>query len=221
LAANSINIKKTQIEIKESLVSKGNHVIVEVSDLQLWHNFQMGSEAAFASIYNANAERLYGYGLKLVKDKDLVKDCIQDLFVELWDTKHNLSSVRSIKAYLFKCIRRKLIARAAKLRKRFDLNIDLDLVRESTPSAEINLIEKQRFEDERSILAKTLKKLNSKQREIIHLKFYGNLRYDEISEIMALDKRGTYNLMAHTIKLLRRDLGRVILFVFLLFLTFY
>lgn len=205
------------MEIKDSLISETNDSSIEVSDLQLWHDFQRGDEAAFAKIYSINADGMYGYGMKLVKDNELVKDCIQDLFIELWDTKYRLSSVHTIKAYLFKCLRRKLIAGASKQRHRFVSAIKLEMVRETTPSAEIKLVEKQRFEHERKILSKTLKKLNSKQREIIHLKYFGNLSYDEISEIMDLDKKGAYNLMAHTIKHLRQQLGDV-LFTILIFI---
>ncbi|SHI70140.1 RNA polymerase sigma factor [Pseudozobellia thermophila] len=166
----------------------------------------MGNEAAYSTIYKDNVRFLYSYGLKLVSNKDLVKDAIQDLFVELWDSKERLGQVRSIKSYLYKSIRRKLIAQASKKRKRFADTSESELLRLETPSTEINLIEKQRFDDERKQLLKTLGKLNAKQREIIHLKYYANLGYDEISEIMGLDKKGVYNLMAHTIKLLRQYL---------------
>ncbi|MCK0146214.1 sigma-70 family RNA polymerase sigma factor [Arenibacter sp. F26102] len=215
MKSNIVHSTNSQTEIKDSLISEANRSSIEVSDLQLWQDFQRGDEAAFASMYSLNADRLYGYGMKLVKDNELVKDCIQDLFVELWDTKHRLSSVRSIKAYLFKCLRRKLIAGASKQRNRFVSAIKLEMVREATPSSEINLIEKQRLDHERKILTKSLKKLTGKQQEIIHLKYYGNLGYEEISEIMDMDKKGVYNLMAHTIKLLRQHLGDVFLTIFI------
>ena len=84
----------------------------------------------------------------------------------------------------------------------------------NNPSAEFSLIEKQRFDEERKSLLKVMEKLNDKQREIIHLKYYSNFSYEEISEIMSLDKKATYNLMAHTIKLLRQHLEGMIFFTF-------
>ncbi len=86
-------------------------------DCQLWQEFQQGSETAFSRIYRLHASLLYGYGMKLVKDKELIKDCIQDLFIEMWNTKNRLGSVKNIKSYLFKSIRRKLIAAAIKNRQ--------------------------------------------------------------------------------------------------------
>ncbi len=33
---------------------------------------------------------LYNYGRKIINDKDLVEDCIEDLFFELWESKEKL-----------------------------------------------------------------------------------------------------------------------------------
>ncbi|CAM4203202.1 RNA polymerase sigma factor [Zobellia nedashkovskayae] len=195
---------KEYLKERGSGVSKSDASSYESSDYQLWQEFKRGNETAFATIYKDNVQRLYSYGIKLVHDKGLVKDAIQDLFVEIWDAREKLGEVRSIKSYLYKSIRRKLISQTVKKRKRSSANFELEIVHRETNSAEINLIEKQLFDEKRNKLLKTLGKLNDKQSEIIHLKYYGNLTYNEIAEIMSLDKKGTYNLMAHTIKLLRQ-----------------
>jgi len=177
-------------------------------DVQLWQDFQTGSESAFASIYERNAGLLYSYGLKIVSDKELVKDSIQDLFIELWDAKNRISKVRSIKAYLCKSLRRKLIASASKQRKTFDKSLDLEKFNSAVFSSEVSLIEKQRFDEQRKMLNNELDRLTLKQKEIIYLKFYGRLNYNEIAEVMSLDKKATYNLMARTIKILKKCLRR-------------
>lgn len=215
VSVNFLHNAKKRVELKDVYPSGQGRETSESSDYQLWQEFKMGNEAAYSTIYKDNVRFLYSYGMKLVSDRDLVKDAIQDLFVELWDTKERLGQVRSIKSYLYKSIRRKLIAQASKSRKRFAHSCESELVRLETPSTEIHLIEKQRFDAERKKLLRTLAKLNAKQREVIHLKYYANLGYDEISEIMGLDKKGVYNLMAHTIKLLRQYLVFLCAFAFL------
>jgi len=177
-------------------------------DVQLWQDFQTGSESAFAAIYEKNVGLLYSYGIKIVSDKDLVKDSIQDLFIELWDAKNRISKVNSIKAYLCKSLRRKLIASVSKQRKTFDKSQDLEKLNPTVFSSEVSLIEKQRFDEQRKMLNKELDSLTLKQKEIIHLKFYGRLNYNEIAEVMLLDKKATYNLMARTIKILKKCLRR-------------
>ncbi|MEN8124969.1 MAG: sigma-70 family RNA polymerase sigma factor [Bacteroidota bacterium] len=203
---------------QEKIASVSSKKIIVMADLQLWQEFQMGSESAFATIYELHVALLYSYGLKLVYDKELVKDTIQDLFIELWDAKDRLAQVQSIKAYLYKSLRRKLITKASKERKTFDKNQDINNLDKKIPSAEINLIEKQRFEEQRYALQKVLITLTDKQKEIIHLKFYGQLSYNEIAEIMSLDKKGVYNLMARTIKLLKKQLVILVLLGILIFM---
>ena len=96
---------------------------INSGDLQLWIDFQAGSEMAYETIYREHVAMLYSFGLKLTNDKELIKDCIQDLFVELWKSKHRLAPVKSIKSYLFKSIRRKVIAESVKKRKALSDNV--------------------------------------------------------------------------------------------------
>jgi RNA polymerase sigma-70 factor (ECF subfamily) len=212
LVYTHINFQGNDIYKTTSVSSeKTNHM----PDLQIWEKFQAGSESAFATIYEQHVGLLYSYGLKLVYDKELVKDMIQDLFIELWDTRNRLAKVQSIKAYLYKSLRRKLISSVSKQRKLFDKSQDVNNLDKTIQSAEISLIEKQRFNENRQVLNKAITTLTDKQREIIHLKFYGQLCYDEIAEIMLLDKKGAYNLMARTVKILKQHLICVVLFVLL------
>lgn len=135
--------------------------IEESCDLRLWHDFQEGSEIAYEAIYRNYAEALYAFGLKLTKDKELVKDCIQDLFVEIWKSKHRLASVKSIKSYLFKSIRRKVIADLVKKRKTCIDNILTNIPRHlQNCSVEASWIENQNFAQQQRNLKKALSMLS-------------------------------------------------------------
>lgn len=177
-----------------------------VADIYLWEEFQAGSELAYATIYRNNVSLLYSYGLKLIKDKELIKDCIQDLFVEIWKKKHKLGRVKSIKSYLFKSIRRKLISESIKRRKvsKAFAMPTLFLKSFATPSIEFDMVEKQSLDQQRCELIAALNRLTSKQKEIIHLKYYAELSYIEIAEIMSLSVKGTYKLMGRSINALRK-----------------
>lgn len=197
----------------QEYVLEGTHPIVEKplaktlehTDVKLWREFQAGSEIAYETIYKGHVTMLYSFGLKLTKDKELVKDCIQDLFVELWKSKHRLAPVKSIKSYLFKSIRRKVIAESVKKRKNLSDNVLI-----KTPNylqnscVETSLIENQNFAQQQKELKMALSMLTDRQKEIIHLKFYSLLSYVEISEVMALSIKGTYKLMGRSICQLRK-----------------
>ncbi|GAB1857576.1 sigma-70 family RNA polymerase sigma factor [Flavobacteriaceae bacterium MHTCC 0001] len=178
----------------------------EVSDMQLWQEFQLGNENAYATIYKNNVSLLYNYGIKIVNNEPLVKDCIQDLFVEIWNKKDSLSSVKFIKSYLYTAIRRKLIAESRKVKHNYNLNIKEVSSDLTSTSIEHKLIEKQNFDEHSTMLNNALSRLTNKQKEAIYLKFNAQLSYEEISQVMSLTKKGCYKLIDRAIKGLRKQM---------------
>lgn len=81
----------------------------QIPDTEIWDAFRMGNESAFISIYQTHFDNLFSYGFKICNSESLVKDAIQDLFIELRKNRSRLGKTTSIKFYLFKCIKRKLI----------------------------------------------------------------------------------------------------------------
>lgn len=183
---------------------KDSNAIYGIGDIQLWQEFQSGNEKAYALIYKNNVSLLYNYGLKIVNDKDLVKDAIQDLFVEIWDNRDNLAKVKAIKPYLYKSIKRKLISESVKNRTIENLEkatISKPLFSSST---EKRLIEKQNYDQQQQALNEALIKLTERQKEILHLKYNAQLSYEEITEVMSLSKKGAYKLVDRAIQALRK-----------------
>lgn len=180
-------------------------IAAKIKEGQLWQDFQTGNETAFATIYEQNAAKLYSYGMKLVRDENIVKDAIQDLFVELWDAKGRLGKVQAITPYLLKSIRRKILHNATRERRMTALE-EVDLYNQVIPSAEHNLLERQQYDRKRQEIREALAKLNKNQQEIIHLKYYCRISYQEIAEILESDTKSVYNLMARTVKQLRKYL---------------
>ena len=189
-------------------------------DAQLWSDFQAGSETAFAQLYQQYAQALYGYGFNIAPRKALVLDTIHDLFVDLWEAKENLGKVKSIKGYLFASFRRRLLKQLAKQRKQFNADVQPEEAAPLTVSADHQLVEKQTFDAENQKLEKALAKLSPKQKEILHLKFHAQLNFKEIGQIMDLDRKAAYNLMARVIAKLRRLMAVALIMAALLSFVF-
>lgn len=185
-----------------------------MSEKKLWKAFQSGDEKAFASIYEHFADPLFSYGMKLVPHRERVMDVIQDLFVGMWESRGRLGDVRSIKAYLFISLRRKVLARTAESRK-IVLSGDKEeaLFPGKIASAEQQFIEGENVDMEYRELEKAISLLNDKQREIIYLKFYAKMNYEDIATIMETDKKAAYNLMARTIERLKHLMGGMLVFL--------
>jgi RNA polymerase sigma factor (sigma-70 family) len=156
-------------------------------DFELWQAFKAGKEAAFDSIYDQYFPSLYGYGTRLCPDKSLIKDCIQNLFVELWKNRSHLSDVYSIKHYLYQSLRRSLVKEMVAEKKYLHPDeLSEDYYFEVTFSHERLLIGEQVAQENINRLQRAFQLLTKRQKEAVFLRFYESLEYPAIAEIMVL-----------------------------------
>lgn len=60
-----------------------------------WEKIQQGDEEAFRQLYNEYSDLLYGYGMKIAGDDNLVTESIQSLFVYLYEKRQSCSELLS------------------------------------------------------------------------------------------------------------------------------
>lgn len=177
------------------------------TDTIIWGAFKKGNRQAFNYIFEKYVRTLCAYGNKMTKDQGAVEDCIQDLFIELWNKKNILSDTDSIKYYLLKSLRRRIIRRLS-LDKRYsgqplhqdDDHAGIDF------SVEFKIIQEQTDHEQQLQLQKALNQLSKRQREAIYLKFYQRISYDEVASILNLNIKSAYNLIGKAIDSLRKSI---------------
>ena len=74
----------------------------------LWEAFRAGDKQAFSNLYREYFNVLFDYGLKLTGDQATTLDCIQDFFIYIWNHRERLSTVNSLRFYLYTSFRRRL-----------------------------------------------------------------------------------------------------------------
>lgn len=162
---------------------------VSKSDAAIWREFRNGNEEALVYIYREYANKMYNYGCQFTRNKELVSDSIQELFTEIIHNKKNLGDTVSIKFYLFKALRRKLLRVLRKEKKYLSRN-------ETAEHEGFNILEDtsvkfiyQQFCDyQKAIITKECNKLPCKQREALLLYFYEGMSYKEIAETMGMTR---------------------------------
>ena len=177
-----------------------------------WESMTGGDKAAFLSIYESHYQALFSYGFTLTASKEQTKDCIQELFFEIWK-KHSLinKDVINVRSYLFTWLRRKIFKELKRLDGEKCSNELIDNFPDKVLPYEDLLIAFQQSEEKKDQLSAALKKLTKKQLEIIRLKFFENLSYEEIAIKTSLTQRTIYNLVYEAIRHLRVCL-RLLLF---------
>ena len=157
-----------------------------------WNAFKQGDWDAFTALYGEFYELLNNYGRKFTRDEDLIHDVVHDLFVRLWTTRQRLGAPVSVKNYLYKAFRSTLFRKIQSLSKFVGLEGE-------TGGFTVNFIPDASFRQEEMELRKQVidmvNTLPARQQEIIFLRFYEGMSYEEISSIMDINMSSTYKLL--------------------------
>ena len=163
-----------------------------------------GDKDAFLAVYEKHYQALFSYGFTLTANSELTKDCIQELFLEIWKKNSTISKeVENVRAYLFTWLRRKIFKELARLDNEKCTDELVKKFSQPTLPYEDLLIALQQSEEKKERLRDALKKLTKKQLEIIRLRFFDNLSYEEIADKTSLKQRTVYNLIYEAIRHLR------------------
>lgn len=176
-------------------------------DHELWQRVKRGDGAALTELLRRYHDDLYRYGLKLAQgDADAAKDAIQEVFVELWARREALADVQFVKSYLLTALRRNLY-RQYRLVLREQTETDGFAPEDGVVFSVEDLLVAQLGEEERrQKLLNALNQLTKRQREAVYLKFYEELSYEQIADVMGIGFQPVYNLIHQALKGLRQCL---------------
>ncbi|WP_349314460.1 sigma-70 family RNA polymerase sigma factor [Chitinophaga sp. MM2321] len=164
----------------------------------LWKRFKTGDKAAFSLIYREYTLYLLQYGFRFCDDRGKLKDIIQDLFVELWNSRTTIADEVCIRFYLCKSLKYKLIRANYQYRAATDKKNKY--LHDSYPGEQERTVEEHMIDAEintsRSILLdQAIKKLSRRQQEIITLRFYMGFTNAQIAELMHMKYQSVSNLL--------------------------
>jgi len=170
---------------------------------ELLQRLQRDDEQALAILMRFYYTDLYNYATRFTSDFGLIKDCIQEVFISVWQRRETATTILSPRYYLLRAIKNKVLKALYK-----NSNISFsDLALEADSFYEFSLeqilIEKQGKEEKAQKLRKVLAMLSKKQKEIIYLKYYQHLDHAQIAELMNLNRQSVYNLLHETMHKLR------------------
>ncbi|MBX2901318.1 MAG: sigma-70 family RNA polymerase sigma factor [Cyclobacteriaceae bacterium] len=173
-------------------------------DRTLWAQLKAGNRKALDFIYEKYVRLLFAYGIKIWKDDAKVEDSIQDVFLELWHRRTNLSDTDNIKFYLLRSVRRRIERTLQKEQSEQVQRLASFDSDEVELSLEAKMIQIQQSIEQQELLTKAISRLSQRQQEAVHLKFYEKLNYVQLSQILGIDLKSTYKLIGKAIDTLRK-----------------
>lgn len=174
----------------------------QIDDGLLWQRFRSGDSVAFDQLVQAYYSVLFRYGIRFDPDEEYIKDCIQDVFVELWQRRQTVRETEFVKFYLLKSLRRRIFRGKAKWGTNWE-SVQENYLFEVEFSIENQLITQEIAHDQVRQLETLLNQLSKRQKEVIFLKFYQGLTHEQIAEVMVLNRQSVYNILHEALQKLR------------------
>lgn len=174
----------------------------------LWGRFRQGDETAFDELTKRRYRLLFNYATRFTKNTELIKDCIQDLFLELWYRRTNLSETPYVTVYLIKSLRNNLL-RKIRINNRLDSSADIAESCErftDNLTVETILISSESMTERERDIRSAISRLPKRQQEVIFLKFYEGMSNDEIAKVMEIERQTVANFLYRAIGQLKNDL---------------
>ncbi|MCG8308501.1 MAG: RNA polymerase sigma factor [Cytophagales bacterium] len=176
-----------------------------LSDREIADGLKRKDESILGYLYSKHVRDLFRFGSQISKDKEIVKDCIQDVFTALIRRNIPVEKVKTIKSYLYKSLYRAIIEKARTERKYLTGHPALDHLDgfEIEISGESRMINEETHRLKVIKVNEQLKNLSKKQKQAILLYYYEGFSHEEIAELMHLNHKDLVR------KLIRRGLDSI------------
>jgi len=188
--------------MENSYSLKASYLNTDVQTSELLGNFINGDTAAFSKLYNLHVNLLYNYGCKLTTDVELLKDCIQEVFIKIYNKRTELDTVANFKSYIIISLKNKLCDESRKRVNLSDIAVEeLDVV--SSDNIEKDYIDNEKELLDNAFVTKILDQLSPRQRKAIVLYYIEEKKYEEICTLMDMNYQSVRNLIHRGISKMR------------------
>jgi len=183
-------------------LKKSPYLNTDIQTTEFLSNFIQGDIASFSKLYNLHVNMLYNYGCKLTTDVELLKDCIQDVFIKIYNKRTELDSVANFKSYIIISLKNKLCDESRKRINLSDVAVDeLDVV--SGDNIEKDYIDHEKEKSDSVFVLNILDQLSPRQRKAIVLYYIEEKKYEEICTLMDMNYQSVRNLIHRGISKMR------------------
>jgi len=165
---------------------------------------QHNDEEALTHLMRKFYTDLFNYACRFTADQSLVKDCIQEVFISLWQRRQTVGNILAPKFYLLRATKNKVLKSLDERRKKSGYQSvpeDYDFSHEF--SIEKIIIARQVSEENAIRLKSILARLSKREKEVIYLKYYQYLDHVQIAELMNIGRQSVYNLLHDAVRKLK------------------
>ena len=176
-------------------------------DACIWEQIKNGEKAGMEGLYIKYSQQLFRFGISIKGDRNFIKDCIHEVFVNLWKYRESLPETDNVKLYLFKCLSNRIYKEISIDKRRYsqesidqyEVSSPEDYIEQDLDLNEINGKNRKR-------LLNAVEDLPMRQKEVIQLLFFENESYEDTSIIMGINVQSVYTLAWKAISNLKKKI---------------
>ncbi len=170
----------------------------------LWREYQCGDMFALVTIMQGYYADLYQWGMSLHHERELVKDCIHDVFLKLWKIRESVAVVENVKSYLLVTLKTRILKELSGKQFTHFTSLTEEYTFVFEFAEDLKLIDEEFEVYQIKKLNLALNKLPGRQKELIYLRFYQCLSFEQIAEVMSITRQSVYNLFQKSLNSLRK-----------------
>ncbi len=180
-----------------------------MNEQQLWQAVCAGDEGAFRRLYDIHYPAMVGWAAHLLQDQDTARDLAQDIFVALWQRRHELTFSHSVKSYLMRAVRNRCLNQLNKAR-----HLHLDAL-SAPPQTAYGAQEELQAADLEGKIQRALKAMPTGCRTVLLLRRVEQLSVKEIATEMGISPKTVENQLTKALKWMASALAyQVLLLLF-------
>jgi len=172
---------------------------VSLSDKELLEKFRADKQSGFKLIVRKYQERVYWQIRRVAKNHQDSEDIMQNVFLKVWNALDNFREDSGLYTWLYRIAFNETQTFLSRENKRRTSDMDPPLF-ENSISVEGRNVSPEEIE---SMLYRALDTLPEKQRLVFELKYFDDLKFDEVSEITGTSVgalKASYHLAAKKIE---------------------
>ena len=163
----------------------------------------------FTLIYNQHKAKLYNYACKMLNDRMMCEDIIQNVFIKFFENMYRIRNNERVDVWLFKTTRNEIYTVYRNKKTHIDqfsvLNAD-----EVDIDSYVKLDEDFEWKEMNQLVMKELDKIAIEQRDVFLLKEYSGFSYKEIAGMMNIDEELVKSRLYKTRQKLINRLSKVV-----------
>ena len=168
----------------------------------LLEKFAKGDQNAFCSIFEAYYKNLVMFAYSFTKNSDDAEDAVQEVFIRLWEKRHDLNLTGSLKSYLLKSVQNYCLdeIRSRNTREHFANEMELEPLY-------INEVEDYLlYTDLLNQLDDLLAKMPDEVAQTFRLNRFDGFKYQEIARQLKVSVRAVESRISKALQILHKTL---------------